>query len=98
MNGLTNVAYIDAGSGSYLLAAVAAGASGVWFFARSKWASLRNRGKKNTDEMDDTTALGATAGDDKHPDAMSADATASDATSADATSADATSADATSGD
>lgn len=45
MNGFSNVAYIDAGSGSYLLAAIAAGASGVWFFVRSKWAALTKRGK-----------------------------------------------------
>lgn len=60
MNGLTNVAYIDAGSGSYLLAAIAAGASGVWFFVRSKWASLKNRGSKS--RLDDAeTASEATA-------------------------------------
>lgn len=50
MNGLSTLAYIDAGSGSYLLAAIAAGASGVWFFVRSKWASVTNRGKKSSME------------------------------------------------
>jgi len=38
------VGYIDAGSGSYLLAAVASGAAGTWFFIRSKVARLRRRG------------------------------------------------------
>ena len=41
---LNLVGYIDAGSGSYLLAAVASGAAGTWFFIRSKFASLRGRG------------------------------------------------------
>jgi hypothetical protein len=38
------VAYIDAGSGSYLLAAIASGAAGTWFFVRSQFAKLRGRG------------------------------------------------------
>ena len=38
------VGYIDAGSGSYLLAAIASGAAGTWFFVRSKFARLRGRG------------------------------------------------------
>ena len=37
------VAYIDAGTGSYLLAAIASGAAGVWFFIRSNVAKLRGR-------------------------------------------------------
>ena len=37
-------AYIDAGSGSYLLAAIASGAAGTWFFVRSQFAKLRGRG------------------------------------------------------
>ncbi len=44
---LNLVGYIDAGSGSYLLAAVASGAAGTLFFIRSKFASLR--GRKPTD-------------------------------------------------
>jgi len=44
---LNLVGYIDAGSGSYLLAAVASGAAGTWFFIRSKFANLR--GRKPTD-------------------------------------------------
>ena len=40
---LNTVGYIDAGSGSYLLAAIASGAAGLWFFVRSKFASLRGR-------------------------------------------------------
>jgi hypothetical protein len=41
---LKSVGYIDAGTGSYLLAAIASGAAGIWFFIRSKWAQLRGRG------------------------------------------------------
>jgi hypothetical protein len=41
---LNTVGYIDAGTGSYLLAAMAGGAAGIWFFIRSKWASIRGRG------------------------------------------------------
>ena len=37
------VGYIDAGTGSYLLAAIASGAAGVWFFIRSKFAKLRGK-------------------------------------------------------
>ena len=40
---LNTVGYIDAGSGSYLLAAIASGTAGAWFFLRSKWASIRGR-------------------------------------------------------
>ncbi len=43
------VGYIDAGTGSYLLAAVASGAAGVWFFIRSNIAKLR--GRKGDDPM-----------------------------------------------
>ncbi len=43
------VGYIDAGSGSYVLAAVASGAAGVWFYVRSKFAKLRGRGDATTD-------------------------------------------------
>ncbi len=38
------VGYIDAGSGSYLLAAIASGAAGSWFFIRSTFAKMRGRG------------------------------------------------------
>lgn len=44
---LNLVGYIDAGSGSYLLAAIASGVAGTWFFIRSKFANLR--GKKLED-------------------------------------------------
>lgn len=37
------VGYIDAGTGSYLLAAIASGAAGTWFFIRSNVAKLRGR-------------------------------------------------------
>ena len=42
---LSLVGYIDAGSGSYLLAAIASGAAGLWFFVRTKFSSLTGRGK-----------------------------------------------------
>jgi|AntAceMinimDraft_13_1070369.scaffolds.fasta_scaffold05992_1 hypothetical protein len=37
------VAYIDAGSGSYLLAAIASGAVGAWFFLHAQIAKLRRK-------------------------------------------------------
>jgi len=37
------IGYIDAGSGSYLLAAIASGAAGTWFFIRSKMSRLTRR-------------------------------------------------------
>lgn len=40
---LNEVGYIDAGTGSYLLTAIAGGAAGAWFFVRSKFAALRGR-------------------------------------------------------
>ena len=36
------VAYIDAGTGSYILAAIASGVAGLWFILRS-WASKIKR-------------------------------------------------------
>ncbi|CAB4869793.1 MAG: hypothetical protein F2793_03130 [Actinobacteria bacterium] len=45
---LNSVGYIDAGSGSYLLAAIASGAAGSWFFLRSQFAKLRGRGKNSS--------------------------------------------------
>ncbi len=45
---LNSVGYIDAGSGSYLLAAIASGAAGSWFFVRSKIAKLRGRGNDSS--------------------------------------------------
>jgi hypothetical protein len=50
------VGYIDAGSGSYLLAAIASGAAGTWFFLRSKFADLRGRGLKKAEQAPDSTA------------------------------------------
>jgi hypothetical protein len=37
------VAYIDAGTGSYLLAAIASGAAGLWMFFRSGMVKLRRK-------------------------------------------------------
>ena len=51
------VSYIDAGSGSYLLAAIASGAAGTWFFLRSKFADLRGRGAKDTEQHPDSTPI-----------------------------------------
>lgn len=42
------VGYIDAGTGSYLLAAIASGAAGTWFFIRSNFAKLRGRKPDDT--------------------------------------------------
>ena len=36
-------AYIDAGTGSYLLAAIASGAAGLWMFFRSGLSRLRRK-------------------------------------------------------
>lgn len=47
------LAYIDAGTGSYLLAAIASGAAGTWFFIRSKMGSLGRR-KGSTPDSDAT--------------------------------------------
>lgn len=45
------IGYIDAGSGSYLLAAIASGAAGTWFFIRSKMSRLTRR-KSDAPEVD----------------------------------------------
>ena len=45
------VGYIDAGTGSYLLAAIASGAAGTGFFIRSNVAKLR--GKKGEAPLTD---------------------------------------------
>lgn len=52
------VGYIDAGTGSYLLAAIASGAAGVWFFIRSNVAKLRGR------KFDDSTVEAESASND----------------------------------
>ncbi len=52
---LNSVGYIDAGSGSYLLAAIASGAAGSWFFLRSKFAQLRGRGPNKVANQEATT-------------------------------------------
>jgi hypothetical protein len=54
------VAYIDAGTGSYLLAAIASGVAGAWFFFHAQIAKIRRKltGKSaevvevETDELD----------------------------------------------
>ncbi len=49
------VGYIDAGTGSYLLAAVAGGIATMWFFIRAKVASLFGR-KPRPQEAGESTA------------------------------------------
>lgn len=48
------VAYIDAGTGSYLLAAIASGAAGLWMFFRSGMAKIRRKVKG--ERLDEVTA------------------------------------------
>ena len=50
------VGYIDAGTGSYLLAAIASGAAGVWFFIRSNIARLRGRKFEDTPATTESSA------------------------------------------
>jgi hypothetical protein len=38
---MTSLLYIDAGTGSLLLAAIASGAAGLWFFIRTKFYSFK---------------------------------------------------------
>ncbi len=57
---LKTVGYIDAGTGSYLLAAIASGAAGIWFFIRSKWAQIRGRGPGKTAPQADSVAESTT--------------------------------------
>lgn len=45
------VAYIDAGTGSYLLAAIASGAAGLWMFFRSGLVKLRRKVTRSQPEM-----------------------------------------------
>ena len=49
-------AYIDAGTGSYLLAAIASGAAGLWMFFRSGLARLRRkvRGESASESADES--------------------------------------------
>jgi len=41
--GMQLVGYIDAGTGSYLLAAIGGGVAGMWFYIRGKIDRLRGR-------------------------------------------------------
>lgn len=47
---LDTVAYIDAGTGSYLLAAIASGAAGLWMFFRSGLARFRRKLRRGGNE------------------------------------------------
>ena len=58
------IGYIDGGSASYLLAAVASGAAGLWFFVRTKVGALGRKGRKanaaSADAQPSTDASGST--------------------------------------
>ena len=43
MTAMHLLAYIDAGTGSYILAAIASGVAGFWFFLRSGMAKLKRK-------------------------------------------------------
>lgn len=43
MDAVDLVAYIDAGTGSYILAAIASGVAGFWFFLRSGMAKMKRK-------------------------------------------------------
>ena len=59
------VAYIDAGTGSYVLAAIASGVAGAWFFLHAQISKIRRKltGKSNEvvelDVEQDSSADGA---------------------------------------
>lgn len=53
------VGYIDAGTGSYLLAAIASGAAGIWFFIRSNFARLRGRKLEDTPATTESSSTDA---------------------------------------
>ena len=59
ITGLDLIGYIDAGTGSYLLAAIASGAAGLWMFFRSGMARLRRKvkGEKVPEERDSESVL-----------------------------------------
>jgi hypothetical protein len=65
------VGYIDAGTGSYLLAAIASGAAGTWFFIRSNIAKLRGRkledAPEQTDQVEASDAVEPTATAESRP-------------------------------
>lgn len=46
---LSEIGYIDAGTGSYLLTAIAGGLATMWFFLRSKIDRLLGRTSKTPD-------------------------------------------------
>ncbi len=51
------IGYIDVGTGSYLLTAIAGGFATLWFFLRAKIDSLF--GRKPTENLDSQEALSA---------------------------------------
>jgi hypothetical protein len=54
---LTEIGYIDAGTGSYLLTAIAGGLATMWFFLRSKIDRLLGRTSKTPEaNVEDTPA------------------------------------------
>lgn len=52
------VSYIDAGSGSYVLAALAGGLASIWFYIRARVSRITGRGKssQSTDAELENTA------------------------------------------
>lgn len=72
------VGYIDAGTGSYLLAAIASGAAGTWFFIRSNFAKLRGRKLEDVAEPSES-ATDAPAAAPAEPEASAAPSKPTDA-------------------
>lgn len=50
-------AYIDAGTGSYLLAAIASGAAGLWMFLRSGMARMRRKVRGESAAVDEEIVI-----------------------------------------
>jgi hypothetical protein len=62
---LSEIGYIDAGTGSYLLTAIAGGLATMWFFLRSKIDRLLGRTSKTPEaDVDDPPAAEQTDSQD----------------------------------
>ena len=51
------VGYIDAGTGSYLLAAIGGGVAGMWFYIRGKIDRIRGRKPEHQVEAEDEVVV-----------------------------------------
>ena len=51
------VGYIDAGTGSYLLAAIGGGVAGMWFYIRGKIDRIRGRKPESQIEGEEEVAV-----------------------------------------